>query len=330
MQTTVKKPLSVIQSLAAGFELILQNPWVLLLPVALDLFVWLGPQISVRPLLTQFAAFVNSTAVVSANASAENLQNAELLREAIQAAADSFNVFGVIATGVPTLFWIQPPPAEWVRTILFSVSDVFRLFAILLPLGLIALALTTLYFELIGRAVRKESDAKTLVPRLARGFGTVTLLSIILMIAVVAVALPVSVGATFLSMINQNIASFLLLTGMLLVAWAMLYLAFILPSIFVSGANAWQAIFNSISIFRFDFWSAMGIVFLTYIIRVGFAFIWDFFGDNPWGILFDVIANAFLGSGLVAALMVFYADRIDWLNQLRERIRQHHAQLKGR
>jgi hypothetical protein len=71
----------------------------------------------------------------------------------------------------------------------------------------------------------------------------------------------------------------------------------------------------------------MGLIVLAYLIRWGFAFVWQMFWDTPAGILFDVIANAFLGSGLTAAILVFYADRINWLNQIRERIRQ--VQFKG-
>jgi hypothetical protein len=109
----------------------------------------------------------------------------------------------------------------------------------------------------------------------------------------------------------------------------MLYLMFALPAVFVSGANAPQAVINSISVFRFDFWSATGLVFLVFVIQRGFAAVWQLFGGNPWGVVFDVIANAFLSSGLVAAGMLFYYDRMSWMAAVREHLQQQRTQLKG-
>jgi len=68
---------------------------------------------------------------------------------------------------------------------------------------------------------------------------------------------------------------------------------------------------------------------IVYLVRTGFTFIWQFFGDNPWGVVFDVIANAFLSSGLIAATMIFYNDRMYWLAVARERMRQQTSQIKG-
>jgi hypothetical protein len=323
------KPLSIIEALSGGFELILQNPWIVLLPVVLDLWVWQGPQITLKPLFDRLITFLQTNIAPTPGISPEMAQNTDLVVTALKSAGESFNLFGVIATGLPTLFWIEPPMIGSARAVVLILSDGVVLLAWLGLLTLLALFLTALFMELIGRVVRKETDAKTFLPRLAVGFGTTTLLAILLFGATVGLALPLSLGVTLVSLFNQGIASLILLVGMLIVLWATLYLAFVLPSIFVSRSNAWQAILNSISIFRFDFWSAMGIVMLTYLIRWGFAFVWELFLDNPGGILFVVIANAFLGSGLTAAMMVFYADRINWLNHLRERIRQQQAQLKG-
>lgn len=329
MQNTDKKLLTVIEALSGGFELILQNPWVLILPVALDLFLWLGPPISAKPLFDHLLAFMTSGIVIQPNASPETLQSFELVKSALQTAGDTFNLLGVIATGLPTLFWIQPPMTDGARPTLLVIASSLSFLIWLVPLGLVGVLLTALYLEMIGRAVRQEAGVKTFAPRVIRGFGATTLLGMILLLALLVIVLPVSFGAAVLSLASQGLASFLMLAGMLLMLWATLYLAFALPSIFVSGSNAAQAIFNSISMFRFDFWSSMGLVILTYLIRWGFALVWQLLIDNPWGILFDVLANAFLGSGLVAAMMLFYADRMNWLDQLRARIRQEQAKLKG-
>jgi len=51
-------PLGVIGCLAAGFEVLSRNLWLMVLPVLLDLLLWLGPQLSIAPLLQRFNAFL--------------------------------------------------------------------------------------------------------------------------------------------------------------------------------------------------------------------------------------------------------------------------------
>ncbi len=335
MEKTEKKPLSMIDALSGGFELILKNPWVLIIPIALDMFVWLGPQISAKPLFDKLVALFSTSVVIPSNASADTLQSIELLKGMVQNTGDTLNVFGVIsvycllAAGFPTVFGVQPPPTDWARTILFTISDSPTFLVWLILLGLVGILVMTLYLELIARAVRKETSERTLTPRFVKALVTATILTVLVSIGMFGFMVPLSIGATLMSDVSQGIASFLILMGMLFTLWASLYLVFVLPAVFVSGSGAWQAVLNSVSIFRFDFWQAIGLIMLMYLIRWGFVIVWQLFMGNPWGILFDVIANAILGSGLVAATMLFYADRIDWLNQLRERIREQQVKLKG-
>ena len=48
MQSTinsVSKPIGVIDSLQGGFNLVTRRPWLLLLPVLVDLILWRGPKL---------------------------------------------------------------------------------------------------------------------------------------------------------------------------------------------------------------------------------------------------------------------------------------------
>ena len=128
-------------------------------------------------------------------------------------------------------------------------------------------------------------------------------------------------------MLSQGLASFILIAGFMLALWAILYLAFALPAVFVSGANPVQAIWNSVTVFRYNSWSAMGLVFLIYLIQMGFSLVWQQLISSAWGAAFNIVANAFLGTGLVAAAMLFYHDRFTWLTEVRERIRQQQRPL---
>lgn len=340
MQNTEQKPLSVIDALASGFELVLRNPWILILPVLLDLFLWLGPQISAKPLFEQAIPILDQTlpmlsASLPADSSADLQLNVDSLKSDLRQAGDTVNLmgmtalFGEIATSFPSVSSIQPPATDWARATWFVVSNGVTFFVLLFPMGLFGLFLTCLYLQPIARAARRETNLQTIIPQTIQSIAGTAGLTIGVGIGLGVFMIPLILGATLIAMLNQGIGSFIILSGMLLMLWTSLYLTYALPAIFVGGANPWQAVRNSVSIFRFDFWSAMGLVMLAYLIRMGFAIVWQFFLDNPWGILFDVIANAYLGSGLIAATMLFYADRIKWLNLVRERLKKQKAQLKG-
>lgn len=337
MQNAEPKPLSVIDALASGFELVLRHPWLLIVPVLLDLFLWLGPQISAQPLFEQAIPLVdqiNSMASQSLPAdSTTDLQtNAESLKSDLRDAAKSTNLagiaalFGQIATGFPSISNIQPPTTDWARVTWFTVSDPITLIVLLFPLGLIGFLLTCLYLLPIARAVRRETNLQTIIPQAFQAAVSTLGFTIGVCVALGTFIIPLIMGTVLVSVINLGIGSFVVLTGMLLMVWALLYLTYALPAIFVSGANPWQAVVNSVSIFRFDPWSAMGLVILAYLIRAGFSIVWQFFVDNTLGVVFVILANALLGSGLIAATMLFYADRIKWLNLIREKLRKQKAQ----
>lgn len=339
-QNVEEKPLSVIDALASGFELVLRHPGVLLLPILLDLFLWLGPQISAKPLFEQAIPLLDQTttlisASLPADALADFQTNTDALKAELRGAASTVNLFGIatffgeMATSFPSISNIQPPQTAWTRVTWFTVSDLFTLSALLVLLSVIGFILTCLYLFPIARAVRRETNWQTLFPQMLQ--TTLGALGLTLGVGSVlaALILPLLFGATLVGVLNQGVGSFVILSGMLMIVWAALYLTYALPAIFVSGANPWQAVLNSVSIFRFDLWSALGLVILTYLIRAGFAIVWRFFVDEPLGVAFSILANAWLGSGLIAATMLFYADRLKWLSQAREKLRKQKAQSKS-
>ncbi len=44
--------------ITTGFEVVARAPWLAVLPLLLDLFLWLGPRLSVAPILQDFKAFL--------------------------------------------------------------------------------------------------------------------------------------------------------------------------------------------------------------------------------------------------------------------------------
>ena len=303
MQTDAK-PLGVIDTLSAGFGLMVRRPGATLVPALLNFFLWQGPQISAHPIFQRVIALMNLPP--GAAAPDDTAQGLEAFKQVLQSTGERFNLFELLGIAMPGLLVVGTPA----RQTLFVVSDAPSLFALIVAFTLAGLYLAALYLEAIARGVRQNAGKPLL-----RSFAQVTALVFILGGMGGLIAFPFLIAAALLAPLNPAIGAFLVMLLFLIFLWALLYLSFAVPAIFVGGANAWQAIVSSITIFRLNFWSALGLVFLTYLIQSGFGIVWEQIGDSAWGLAIDLIANAFIASGLVAALMLFYRDRVLWLAQ---------------
>lgn len=333
MENNDRKPLSAIDALSAGFELVLRHPYVLLIPLALDLFLWLGPQIHAKPVFDEMVRALGAAAAVQGN-STDAQQALDAFKAALQAAGTQFNAFsliGLFALGIPTLVMIDMPVDSFSPAVLFSITDQVAFIGWTVVFGLVGMLLGSIFLELLARIVRPNRDARgTFLARAGRAFAQVLTLSAAVLIGSMIIIVPFFVSAAMVSVLSAGLGFFLILACWLILMWVALYMAFAIPAIFVSGANVPQAILNSVTIFRYNFWSAIGLIFLVILIQMGFSVIWDALLVNTQGVIVDMLANAIIGTALVAAMMLFYADRFSLLTQVRDQLRQHQRpSLKG-
>ena len=105
-RTELKPPVGVIESLTTGFETVASHIGLILLPVALDLFLWLGPHLSINPLMKRLIA---NTVLSTDPATAQSQQ---AMVEIFQLIGEQANVFSFLSTapvGVPSLMAAQGP-----------------------------------------------------------------------------------------------------------------------------------------------------------------------------------------------------------------------------
>ena len=327
-----KKPLGVIDALANGFMLVVQRPWILLIPLLFDVFLWLQPPVNAKPVFDQMVNVVNGAASV-APVTPDMQLAMETMKSSLQAAGDQFDVLVVsawAAVGMPSLLGSDLMPANETRAPWFVIDNSLALLGWSALFVLAGIFVSSVYLEIIARGVRRDGgNATGFVSRVLRAYVNLLTLALFLVIMFFLIMIPVAMGASLLNLINQGLASFAIVLMTLVMVWAGLYLAFALPAIFVSGANPLQAMLNSITIFRSSVGSAVGLILLTYVIQMGFSIIWQQLLSGPGGIVFNVIANAFIGSGLMAALMLFYQDRWLWLAQLRAQVVPQRPVVKG-
>jgi hypothetical protein len=164
------RPLGVIGSLAAGFEMLGQRLWLIVLPVLLDLLLWLGPRLSIAPLLRQFVAVLLAQPTADPTMASQVAQATQMLEQF----GDRFNLFSLLATlpllNVPSLMAQHVPgsisPLDGPRVLLATnVLTPVAWSVVLVPGGLL---LGFLYLNSLARQVRvlrsPEEEGRALSP----------------------------------------------------------------------------------------------------------------------------------------------------------------------
>ena len=156
-----RAPAGVIGCLTVGFEMLTQNLQVVALPVVLDLILWLGPRVSIAPLLEGFVRILSRQPTGDAEMAAQMEQALELLRQF----AEHFNLLSLLG-GVP-LFQIPSLLARHAPVAgsplgspqVISVSGLLALFPWWAGLGVLGLLLGFLYLNEIASQVENGLDA---------------------------------------------------------------------------------------------------------------------------------------------------------------------------
>ncbi len=69
----------------------------------------------------------------------------------------------------------------------------------------------------------------------------------------------------------------------------------------------------SVAVIASNFWAAITLIGLTYLITLGLPIAWQFIAAHPAGMAVGIIGNAYIGTGVAAAGFLFYQERLERL-----------------
>ena len=125
--------------------------------------------------------------------------------------------------------------------------------------------------------------------------------------------LPLLILATIMTLLGLSTALLgLLLTVPLLVLY--LYLALAPEAIAVSDVGPFRAIKLSIGVVRRNFWPTFGLIAATYLLNYGLPYGWALLTPQAAGVPLAIVGNGFFTTGLAAAAMFFYQERLGALD----------------
>ena len=290
------RPTGLIDTLQAGFNAVNRNVWLLIIPIAIDLFLWWGPQPAAGPVLERWLAQPPPAQVsigLGPNFEQNRRASVEQLRRGEGAAG-----FNLLA------FLILPG---------FGVNGVASI--------VLGLTLAALFYGLLAQGVRsgRASPTSFLVDFAQLAVWVIALF--VMVVAVVAfaggplIALYVATQAMGPQSAAAVVASVLaaILVGVAL--WTFVYLFFTPSAIYVSKVPPLVAIQNSIRVVRYNFWSAIGLMLLMFLISAGLSVLWQQLAASvrTAGVPMAIAGHIYISAGLAAAGMTYYKERFERL-----------------
>ncbi|MBM3190358.1 MAG: hypothetical protein FJZ90_16775 [Chloroflexi bacterium] len=295
--------MSVIDTLSAGFNATARKLWLLVIPVVLDVFLWLGPKLSIAPIIDRTITILREGLQVAApsGGDATARETFEATMEMLRETLGRTNLFALLAwgrLGMPSVASTSPINPENDQIISVSgIGPMLLLQAVIMAAGLLV---ACLFLVLLGCYAQGATPNLRRLPHqvlnawlymaliyIPFGFVLVFALSFSLLIG----PLSVFVGVFFL--------------------WILLYISFVPQAISLGEENPLRALVSSFTVVRLNFWATLGLIALINVINTGLGLVWyRVFMRTAVGTLVAIVANAYVGTSLTFAAFYFYQDRL--------------------
>jgi hypothetical protein len=302
----------IIATLVAGFELATSHLWLVIFPVILDLFYWLGPRLRIMDAVSESVAILRE-----APAFAEYI---DIMLE-VGPRINLFTSLSFPIIGIPTLMGEFIPEETPIRPVNYEVGGDYSWMLIVVALSLIGIGLTALYLYLIGRVLKEGSEIehlafsenlRAIVVAFLRLLGFVIVFSVVLLL----LAIPLLPVAIILGMINSN-----LFVGVMLVVFIVVaaYLSLAIPGIVMNNRPIFMAIRESIKLVIKNLMTTLNLLVIVFLIAIGTNLLWHLPEDGSWFTFVGILGHAFISTALAIAIFIYYRDRYSFFigNELR-------------
>lgn len=309
----IAPPPGVLSTIAAGFDTTAKHLWLLVIPVMLDIFFWLGPRLSFRLIIERMAGMWQEEAAL-----------AGLNMDALISLAPRTNLFSSLSVpviGVPAFLVGAMPERTPLPARVIELESVWVWVGLFLLISLVGLLFTAVYFTLLSQIAANRVQPATRQPDRLREVARPAMLFWAKMLGLLAIL--ISVGFAFyiplllissvLSLVSSGLATLVLFSGPVFATWMIFYFSFVPHGLVMYRRPLWRAIMESVQLVQRNLLPAMAMFLMLIGISRGLDLLLVAADDGSWFMLVSILGHAFIGTALFMTTFIFYRDRYAFL-----------------
>ncbi len=301
----------LIPSVKAGFDAVANHISLILLPVALDLFLWLGPHFSLKVLFLALSQQILALPGLDATQAAQ-------FSSLISKIGEQFNLAIALRTfpvGLTSLMWSQlPVQTPLGKAPVIELSSDLLVFAWYLIFIIIGLVAGTIFFEQLTKVVFKNPSRMNF-RQLTWSALQVFLLTVAFLVLVLMLSMPIIVFVSVLALISPDIALFIRPFIAIILIWILVPLLFSPHGIFAYNQNALVSMLMSTRLVRASLPGSGLFLLAVLILSLGLDVVWSAPPDTSWLTLVGISGHAFVTTSLMASSFVYYRDIMHWAQE---------------
>jgi hypothetical protein len=311
-------PPGIINSIKAGFDVIASHIAVILLPLLLNLLLWLGPRLQLDSLFKS----LESDMVTFWQASQIPAEQIQIMLERYETLTRSINMFGLLRTlpiGISSLFI----PNDGPFTTPFGDPAVLQVnglnlmlwFFLLTGIGWVGGAL---YFRSVASVALAEKITST---NIFQAILQTFLISIVCNLLLFAISMPIFFIVLVATQISVVLANLVVLFIALGSVWVIVPMFFWAHGVFIKRQNVLTSIMSSIQLTRFTLPTSSLFVLMVFLLSYGLSYLWRLPSLDSWLTLFGIFGHSFVTTVLLAGSFIYYYEMSAWVQTVLDKLR---------
>jgi len=311
-----------IASFIKGFDVVTNHIVLILFPVVVDLFLWLGPHLRVSKLMGEFSLGMSPLPGAEApEISTMMSANQEVLRTL----GERLNLFIGLRTfpvGIPSLMLstlpIRIPNGS---PLMFEIQKGSLALLLFLSIVLVGFILGTFYYIMVSEAVLSDGVQLSKVVRFWPKMSLhIFVLTMIWAVILISVSIPATCLISMMILGGLSLGPFAVLIFGGLILWALFPLFFSPHGIIVHKYSVWETIKAGIRLSNITLPTTGLFLIILILLSQGLDLLWRIPPEDSWLTILGVAGHGFVTTGLVASSFVYYQDATQWIQGLKEQL----------
>ncbi len=305
---TSLNPPGIMPTIATSFELVSRHLWLLILPITLDLSLWMGTRLGAQVFLEEMIAFWQQDDSV--------LAVAEEVIEQFTLLVTRTNLFASLSVpiiGIPTLMTGITPESTPLPTETIELGSMTDVALAIIGLTVVGLLLTAVYYTLIAYTIRSHTEnplpTHNLMEQMGVNWLKLLAFTLIILLFLFILYIPLLLIATLFSFISPVLSAMVAVMAPFLLLSLLFQLIFAPYSIILHGRPLINAVMESSAVFRTNVMNSITFIFTIAFISYLMNIILTAIDDGGWMMTVGIVAHAYIGTALVTAVFIFYHDR---------------------